>query len=215
MNAQARGGVLAVIAVVLGVVVLGQGFGTQEATLVSSVDAVSATGDDGSSDAGAGDDSGAADGTTDADDGTGTIDDDGGDDNGAVADESDGDDGGTADEDAGGVDTGPDILHPQAEVRVLVANGAGVAGLAGRTRDQLVSAQNYNGLTPTNTKVPASESVVYYIAGYELDARNIAKILNASPEAVAPMPAVAELPIADLAEAHVLVVIAADLASES
>lgn len=215
MNAQARGGVLAIIAVILGVVVLGQGFGTDEPTLVSSVEAVSdGTGDDGSS-ADSSDDSGSADQSVDesSDDGSsdaGT----GGDDASAEVDEPTGDDGSEGD-DSGTVDTGPDILHPQAEVRVLVANGAGVVGLAGRTRDQLVSAQNYNGLTPTNTKTPAAESVVYYIPGYELDARNIAKILNASPEAVAPMPAVAELPVSDLAEAHVLVIIAADLAPES
>jgi hypothetical protein len=211
MNAPTRGVLLAVVGMILAVVVLGQGFGTTEPTLEPTVSAGSAeeSGDGSSSENG--EEAGADDAGTAGASGDSAVDDSTNDDGSPVIGEPVGDDDSTGD-DSGTADTGPDILHPQAEVRVLVANGAGIAGLAGRTRDLLVSAQNYNGITPTNTKITVTESAVYYTAGYQLDARNIAKILNASPEAVAAMPT--ELPIDDLAQAHVLVVVAADLAPE-
>lgn len=98
--------------------------------------------------------------------------------------------------------------RPPAEVKVLVANGSGVAGAAGRVRDQL-AAKNYNVLAATDATSSASASVVYFNEGFETEATVLASEL-ATPPAVQPMPP--EPPVTDLRGADVLVVLAADLA---
>ena len=103
------------------------------------------------------------------------------------------------------------VFHPPAEVRVLVANGTDVGGAAGAIREVLISDQGYNGLPPVNAtteEVPDS-SFVYFANGYELDARNVGLIINVDSANVLPMPAA--LPVADLAEANVLVLLGSDL----
>lgn len=221
MNAATRGVILAIAAVIIGVIVLGQGFDDAPTLTTSPAPAT----DDGgavASDDGNGDDSAASDdsGAT-ADDGGNGDDSAASDDSGATADDGGGDDdsGIAADDSAAtdgtgddGTDT-PSILHPPQEVRVLVANGTTVAGAAGATANQLQNDRAYNSLTPTNTSagVNVESSLIYYAPGYELDARQIAQILNAAPGAVAPMPA--DPPVAELQEAHVLVVLGPDLVS--
>ncbi len=109
------------------------------------------------------------------------------------------------------VSSSESVLHPPAEVRVLVANGTDVGGAAGAIREVLISDQGYNGLPPVNAtteEIPDS-SFVYYANGYELDARNVGLIINVDSANVIPMPAV--LPVADLAEANVLVLLGSDL----
>lgn len=96
-----------------------------------------------------------------------------------------------------------------ASVSILVANGSGVKGAAGRVATTLAGS-NYVLKPSVNTKTPASSSVVYYAPGYDADARAIASLLTPAP-AVQPMPD--PLPVADLAGANVLVVIAADIAA--
>jgi len=98
--------------------------------------------------------------------------------------------------------------HDPSQVSILVANGSGTTGAASRIAGSL-AASNYVLKTSTNTKTPASASVVYYAAGYEADARAIAKLLTPQP-GVEAMPAA--LPVADLAGAQILVIVAADLA---
>jgi len=98
--------------------------------------------------------------------------------------------------------------HNPAQVAILVANGSGVKGAAARIA-QTLAASNYVLKPSTNTKTPASSSVVYYAAGYDNDAKAIARLLTPQP-AVQALPAT--LPVADLAKANVLVVVAADLA---
>jgi len=105
------------------------------------------------------------------------------------------------------------VLHPPAEVRVLVANGTNVSGAASAIKEVLVSDQGYNGLAPVNDtseEVP-TETVVYYANGYELDAINIAVIINVKNNILA-MPAV--LPVTDLNEANILVLLGSDLYPE-
>ena len=103
------------------------------------------------------------------------------------------------------------VLHPPAEVRVLVANGTEVGGAAGAIREVLISDQGYNGLSPVNaiTEESPEFSFVYYANGYELDARNVGLIIGVDSANVLPMPAA--LPVADLAQANVLVLLGADL----
>ncbi|MBG01153.1 MAG: hypothetical protein CL470_02670 [Acidimicrobiaceae bacterium] len=109
------------------------------------------------------------------------------------------------------VSSSESVLHPPAEVRVLVANGTEVSGAAGAIREVLISDQGYNGLPPVNAtseEVPEF-SFVYYANGYELDARNVGLIINADSANVIPMPAA--LPVTDLAEANILVLLGSDL----
>ena len=105
----------------------------------------------------------------------------------------------------------PLVLHPPAQVRVLVANGTDVGGAAEVILEVLISAGGYNGLPPVvaRTEEVPNSSFVYYANGYELDAINIGLIINVDSANVLPMPAV--LPVADLAEANVLVLLGSDL----
>jgi hypothetical protein len=96
-----------------------------------------------------------------------------------------------------------------AEVTVLVANGAGINGLASKVADKLKAA-NYVTAEPGNTKAPADESAVFYTPGYEADAGAVAALLTPPPK-VAPLPD--PPPVDDMKSAQVLVVAAADLAT--
>ena len=105
----------------------------------------------------------------------------------------------------------PSVLHPPAEVRVLVANGTDVAGAAGDTLDNLVAYGGYNGVGAVMaiTEGIACFTFVYYENGYDLDAQNIRLIINADSANVRPMPAA--LPVTDLVGADVLVYVGSDL----
>jgi mucin-2 len=201
MNSATRGVVLAVFAVLLGVIILGRGFddptvatGDATPTTAPSDDAgTDVAADDGSADAAATDD-----GTTEtpaADDGTtedGTTET-------PAADDSATD----------GANAGP---KPAAEVRVLVANDTTVGGLAGTVTNTL-TAEGYATLTPTNTTTQgadaAAPSVVYFAQGYRPDAIVVAGLLGLAETAVAQMPETP--PVADLGRANLLVVVGANL----
>jgi hypothetical protein len=105
--------------------------------------------------------------------------------------------------------TAAPVAHDPATVTVLVANGAGIPGLAGGITDQLEAA-NYLTAAATDTLAPADQSMVFFTPGYEADAAAIAALL-------APVPATAPLPdpppVDDMQGANVLVVAAADLAA--
>jgi hypothetical protein len=106
-------------------------------------------------------------------------------------------------------DTTKSKAHDPSAVSILVANGSGVKGAAAKIATTLAGS-NYVLKTSVNTKTAASSSVVYYAPGYDADARAIASLLTPAP-AVQPMPD--PLPVADLASANILVVIAADIAA--
>jgi hypothetical protein len=97
--------------------------------------------------------------------------------------------------------------HRPGEVAVLVVNGSGVSGAAGRNA-QKIAAAGYL-LKPSGNAKTAAASIVYYKAGYDADARAIAGLLAPVP-GVQPMPDPA--PVKDLLGANILVVVAADLA---
>lgn len=118
------------------------------------------------------------------------------------------DPGGTAGEGDTTTTTAQPARNP-AEVAVLVANGSGVSGAAGRIAE-LLKGSNYVLKDSTNTTSPAESSVVYYEPGYEADARAVAALLT-PPPGVSAMPD--PKPVRDLAGANVLVVVAADLAA--
>ena len=107
--------------------------------------------------------------------------------------------------------TSTSVLHPPAEVRVLVANGTDVTGAAGATLDTLVANAGYNGVGAVNDlgEEVLLETFIYYAQGYDLDAQNVRLIINADSNNVLPLPET--LPIDDLSDANVLVHVGADL----
>ena len=114
-------------------------------------------------------------------------------------------------ENEGSQPTSTSVLHPPAEVRVLVANGTDVTGAAGATLDTLVANAGYNGVGAVNDlgEEVLLETFIYYSQGYDLDAQNVRLIINADSNNVLPLPET--LPIDDLSDANVLVQVGADL----
>jgi hypothetical protein len=100
------------------------------------------------------------------------------------------------------------VARDPSEVTILVANGSGMRGAAGRVADTL-KGSNYVTAPSVNAKEPAEASTVFYAPGYEADAAAIAGLLTPAP-GVQPMPD--PLPVDDLSGAQVLIVVAADLA---
>jgi hypothetical protein len=99
---------------------------------------------------------------------------------------------------------------PRSSVSVLTANGTSVSGAAS-TFSQAISSQGWNSLTPVDTTSPVSSSTVYYAAGQEIPALQIASYLGLKPTAVAPL--TTSVPVANVTGADVVVVIGPDIAS--
>ena len=97
------------------------------------------------------------------------------------------------------------VLHLPDQVIVRVGNGAGRKGIATVGTD-LVSGAGYAILGPKNAPA-ASQSIVYYLDGYQADAVEVARLLNIPATQTAPMPADPGIPVA---EAHLIAIIGAD-----
>lgn len=102
--------------------------------------------------------------------------------------------------------TVPDGPTP-GEVTVLVANGSGVAGLAGQTSGTL-EADGYVVLPPTDALGTAAMTRVYFTENFDAAARAVASALGLPESAVVPL--ATPSPVADIATAQVLVVLGAD-----
>ena len=96
--------------------------------------------------------------------------------------------------------------HNRSEVRLLVANGTALCGAAGRLATSL-SAQGFNVLPATNADNPADASAVYYVEGYGADAGVVASLLQVDSSQVLAMPS---SPPTAPGDAHVLLHIGAD-----
>lgn len=94
---------------------------------------------------------------------------------------------------------------------VLVANGAGVSGLAGDLTTSVAEA-GFETVDATDVLGDDVEtSTVYYTSGFQQGAEAVAELFDGVPDvAVLPDPA----PVADLAGANVVVVAGADLVPE-
>ena len=102
--------------------------------------------------------------------------------------------------------------HPAAQVKVAVANGSGVPGLAGRIRVQLNSAGYNTSIPAVNAPAAVAATVIYYVAGYAPDADAIATgQLSLPASVVKPMPTPAPVPQAAQQGADVLVVAGSDI----
>src|SRR5262245_801218 len=72
--------------------------------------------------------------------------------------------------------------RPPDEVTVLVANGSGIPGAAAAVGTQL-QGLGYLTAEPDNTPAPVTTSNVYYIPGFEAEARAVATSLGLDPDA--------------------------------
>lgn len=98
--------------------------------------------------------------------------------------------------------------RPAAEVKVLPANGSGVAGLGGRVADRLKAKGYTNTLAATNTTRDVSSSSVEFNRDSEPEARAVAEALGLPPTVVK---ALDSPPVADTRGADVVVLIGPDL----
>ena len=105
----------------------------------------------------------------------------------------------------------PPPTHNRADVRVLVANGSGVCGAAGRLSTAL-SAQGFNMLAPVNADNPADASAVYYVVEYGADAAMVASLLQVDSSRVLAIPA---SPPTAPGNAHVVIHIGSDDLAQS
>ena len=94
------------------------------------------------------------------------------------------------------------------DVRVLVANGAGIRGLGATTTNALKNL-GYNTLAPVDATGPVDKTSVQYAEGYEAEGRELAASLSLPATVVARMssPPVAA---ADIDDAKVLVILGTD-----
>ncbi|HEX2043790.1 MAG TPA: LytR C-terminal domain-containing protein [Acidimicrobiales bacterium] len=104
--------------------------------------------------------------------------------------------------------TAPRPARPPAEVKVLPANGSGVAGLGGRVGDRLKARGYTNTLAATNTTREVSASSVEFNRDFEPEARAVAEALGLPPTVVK---ALDSPPVADTRGADVVVLIGPDL----
>lgn len=97
------------------------------------------------------------------------------------------------------------------EVRVLVANGAGVRGLGAATTTALKNV-GYNTLTPTDATTAVDKTAVQFADGYEAEAREVATSLSL-PGTVVTRLASPPVAASDLDDAKVVVILGADVAT--
>ena len=98
--------------------------------------------------------------------------------------------------------------RPANQVKVFVANGAGIQGAAGKAVDTLTPL-GYVAVAG-NSPNRVQTTTVYYTEGYQAEAQGVAAALGAPAASVQPMPT--PPPIADIQGAQVLVVLGPDVA---
>lgn len=106
--------------------------------------------------------------------------------------------------------TAPLQAHDPAQVKVLVLNGSGKSGVAKAGKDQLAAA-NYTVLEPGNAQGgTVAASIVYFVAGYDVDAQTIAAKLGLNASAAQPLPTPLPATIADAQGANIVVIVGTD-----
>ena len=104
--------------------------------------------------------------------------------------------------------TAPRAPRAPAEVKVLPANGSGVAGLGGRVGDRLKARGYTNTLAATNTTREVSASSVEFNGDFEPEARAVAEVLGLPATVVKPLDSP---PVPDTRAADVVVLVGPDL----
>lgn len=102
----------------------------------------------------------------------------------------------------------PSPTHHPSDVRVLVANGSGVCGAAGRLSTSL-SAQGFNVLPAVNDDLDGNieSTAIYYVEQYGADAGVIASLIQLDSARVLAMPSP---PPTAPGDAHVMIHLGAD-----
>jgi len=100
-----------------------------------------------------------------------------------------------------------------AGTKIVVANGSGVGGSAGRLSDAL-RADGYAVIEPTNANQNDYETTeIYFTAGFEAQAGEVARELGVPVTGLLPDPS--PVPPAGVQDANVIVVLGKDLASQA
>jgi len=99
---------------------------------------------------------------------------------------------------------------PHSSVSVAVANATNTSGLAAHY-STIIGAAGYNMKTPTNASTTVPNSVVYYAAGQQAAAQDIAASIGVKPAQVQPL--TTAVPVAGVTGTDVVVVIGQDLAT--
>ncbi len=100
--------------------------------------------------------------------------------------------------------------RPKAEVKVLVANGAGVRGLGASTTNSLKNAGYTNAATPTDATTTVEKTGIQFAEGFEAEARELAGVLSL-PATVVTRLASPPVAAADIGDAKVLVILGVDV----
>ena len=102
--------------------------------------------------------------------------------------------------------------RPKAEVKVLVANGAGVRGLGASTTNSLKERGYTNIAAPTDATTGVEKTAIQFVEGYEAEARELAGVLSL-PGTVVTRLASPPVAAADIADAKLLVILGTDVSS--
>jgi hypothetical protein len=97
----------------------------------------------------------------------------------------------------------------KAEVKVLVANGAGLRGLGAATTTELRNRGYTNAATPTDATMTVDKTSIMYAEGFEAEARELAGVLTL-PATVVTRLASPPVAAADLDGAQLLVILGVD-----
>ena len=100
----------------------------------------------------------------------------------------------------------------KAEVKVLVANGAGVRGLGASTTNSLRERGYTNIATPTDATTTVEKTAIQYVEGFEADARELAGVLSL-PATVVTRLASPPVAAADIGDAKLLVILGTDVST--
>jgi hypothetical protein len=100
----------------------------------------------------------------------------------------------------------------KAEVKVLVANGAGVRGLGASTTNSLKERGYTNIAAPTDATTTVEKTGIQFAEGYEAEAKELAGVLSL-PVAVVTRLASPPVAAADIGDAKVLVILGADVST--
>jgi hypothetical protein len=103
--------------------------------------------------------------------------------------------------------------RPKGDVKVLVANGAGVRGLGAATTNALKNL-GWATLTPTDATTGVDKTSIQFADGYEAEAREVAAALTLPATAATRLASPPVAP-ADIDDAKVIVILGADVANST
>jgi hypothetical protein len=91
-----------------------------------------------------------------------------------------------------------------------VLNGVDPKKAIAKPAATTVAAAGYTALPARDAASTVAKSIVYFVAGYEVDAKAVAAILSIPPASVVALPTPTPAEVGDPGSAHVIVVIGPD-----